>query len=329
MKALYLDGGGKVHLENVPVPSPGAGEVLVRVLHSGVCQTEIRYYLGEGAPRILGHEFVGRVEEAGPGVEAFARGDAVMCYPSLPCGRCAVCRSGHATVCPHNTGLRGGFAEYIAADARFFLKVPEDFANRHGVLLYDVFGMMYRGMEPLGIGPDSCTAIVGLQPYGLGGVAIARQMGARVVAFDASDYRRRIARELGADLTLDGRAENLRAAVMEATGGEFFTEVVECDDPAIPFKDLFDWVRNGGRLCLMGHTKKPISISPDWVTTRKITVSGAPRPLGEQLPEILEIARKCDKKDAIITHEPRLEDAAAALADYANGKAGKIAFDLT
>ena len=132
MKALYLDGGSKLRVEDVPDPSPGPGDVLVRVLHSAVCQTEFRYYFGEGADRILGHEFVGRVVQAGADVARLSEGDPVMCYPSMPCGVCAVCHAGKPGVCPDKQGLRGGFAEYIAADARYFLKVPEAFANRDG-----------------------------------------------------------------------------------------------------------------------------------------------------------------------------------------------------
>jgi threonine dehydrogenase-like Zn-dependent dehydrogenase len=147
MRALFFDGKQQIRIGDIPVPKPGMDDVLVRVLHSAVCQTEFRYYFGEGSPGVLGHEFVGQVEAVGPNVGCLSAGDVVMCYPSLPCGKCIVRRAGKSNVCLQRKGLRGGFAEYLSADAGFFLKIPEDFANRYGVLLYDVFGLVYRGMQ--------------------------------------------------------------------------------------------------------------------------------------------------------------------------------------
>lgn len=331
MKALFLDGNETLRIEDVPKPSPKSGEVLVQVLHSAVCQTEYRFYFGDGADRILGHEFVGRVVETGSDVSNLSPGDPVMCYPSLPCGTCEICQAGKSSVCTHKIGLRGGFAEYIAADAGYFLKIPEDFATRYGTLLYDVFGLTYRGLEPLGLSANSITAVVGLLSYGLGAVAIARHYGARVIAIDASPYRLNIAKDLGAEIILNANQQDLKAQIKHMTNDENFTEVIECTAPEIPFEDLFSWTRNGGRLCILGHTNKPFMMNPNWVTTREITVSGTPRFVPDQLPDILDVTRACKNKGSIITHEPPLElsPAKEAFEDYAAGNAGKVTFDLT
>ncbi len=332
MKALFFDGNQQIHIADVPAPMPKEGEALVRVLHSGVCQAEfLGHYFGKGSPNILGHEYVGRVEDVGPGVTNLCPGDTVMCNPFLYCGKCSVCRAGNTAVCPNKRqpGVRGGYAKYVAEDERGFLKIPEDFVSKYGVLLLDVFGMMYNGMYRLGIDKDSYTAIFGLLSYGFGGVAIARRYGAKVIAFDSSPYRRQIAEELGAEITLDSRRQDLKQVVMEITDGELFTEAVECNDPEIPFEDMFSWTRPGGHISIMGHTGRAFSLNPNWITLKQLTVTGTPLFEPEQLPEIIEIARACENKASIITHEPRLEEAQAALNDYAAGKAGKVAFDLT
>jgi D-arabinose 1-dehydrogenase-like Zn-dependent alcohol dehydrogenase len=332
MQALFYDGNEEVHVAEVPIPEPKDGEVLVRVLHSGVCQAEFAgHYHGDGSPKVQGHEYVGRVEHVGPGVQALRPGEAVMCYTCLPCGTCSVCRAGNTCVCPHRErpGQRGGFAEYAVGPEKRFLRIPEDFLNAHGTLLLDTFGMMYHGMRGMGIGPDSCTGVVGLLSYGFGAVAIARQYGARVIAFDASPCRRGIAEELGAEVTVDSRRDDLMDVVNEFTGGDLLTEVVECNDPEIAFESLFSWARPGGHICIEGHTGREFALNPNWITLKQLTVTGTPLFEPEELPAILDLARACNNKDSIITHRPRLEEAQAALADYARGEAGKVVFDLT
>ncbi len=332
MKALFFDGNQNVHVEDVPRPVAGNGEVVVRVLHSGLCQAQFRRYFADlASSEIPGHEYVGRVEEVGEDVETLAKGDAVMCYPFRPCGTCVVCRAGHSPVCPFKKqpGINGGFGEYVAAQASNFLKIPEDFVNKHGVLLLDVFGMMYRAMQPMSIHSDSITAVVGILSYGLGAIEMAKKWGARVVAFDASPYRREIGLDLGADEVVDSNRDDLTDVVMSLTDGELFTEMIECDDPFIEFKDMFLWTRPGGQLSLEGHSNRAFDFNPNWITLNELTVTGTPLFVPEELPEILKIARNCQTKDRMVTHEPRLEQGQEVLALYAAGNAGKVAFDLT
>jgi len=126
--------------------------------------------------------------------------------------------------------------------------------------------MMYHGMKNTGIGPASTVAVMGLQPYGLGAVVVAKMMAARVVAFDASAYRRDQAAKLGSDVLVDSADKDMERVIDDLTHGEGFEHIVECDDPAIPFETMFRKMRPGGTLNLMGHARRTFEFDPNWVT---------------------------------------------------------------
>ena len=334
MKALFFDGNNKVHMEDVEMPRPSAGEVLVQVIWSGVCQTEFGPYEEKGSKVILGHEFSGRVVELGEGATRHRVGDRVVCHPFMPCGRCAPCRTGLTNVCRNRRGLQhifyGGFGEFIALPEANFLPLPDDIPDDTGVLVLDVIGMMYHGMRDMPIGPASTVAVMGLQPYGLGGVIVAKMMGAKVVAFDASEYRRNQAARLGADVLVDSSDPNLKPIIDDLTGGDRFEHIIECDDPAIPFETMFQSIRSGGILNLMGHARRTFEFNPNWVTLWEVKVIGTPIHPPSQHEEILEVVRRTKwATDIIITHRPRMEEAKPALDAYMAGNAGKVAFDMT
>ncbi|MDW8322262.1 MAG: alcohol dehydrogenase catalytic domain-containing protein, partial [Armatimonadota bacterium] len=132
MKALVLHAVGNLRYEEVPLPEPGAGEVLVRVAYCGVCGSDIPRIFSKGTyryPLIPGHEFAGVVERCGEGVSAFAPGDRVAVFPLVWCGRCAACEKGRYVQCEQYDYLGsrrdGAFADYVVAPARNLLRVPE------------------------------------------------------------------------------------------------------------------------------------------------------------------------------------------------------------
>jgi len=333
MRALFFDGQQQVHLEDIPIPSPAAGEVLVRVAFSGVCQTEFEAYTGQGSKNILGHEFSGEVVEIGAGVARHKSGDRVICHPFMPCGTCSICRTGRLNICRRRTGLarlyHGGFAEYIALPEANFLPLPDDIGMDTGVLVLDVLGMMWHGMKDMPITPASTIAVIGLQPYGLGAVCIGKMMGAAVIAFDASAFRREQAMQLGADHVIDSNDPARKQMIDDLTEGEGFEHIIECDDPAFPFEDMFTSIRAGGIVNLMGHAKRTFQMNPNWVTLWEVKVSGTPIYNPCEHDQVLQVVRRAAwARDIIVTHRPKLDEAKAALDAYVAGNAGKIAFVL-
>nr|WP_232203536.1 zinc-dependent alcohol dehydrogenase family protein [Rubrobacter xylanophilus] len=200
--------GGPLRPEELPVPEPGSGEVLVRVRACGVCRTDLHVVDGElrepKLPLVVGHQIVGVVERVGEGVERFSPGDRVgVPWLGRTCGRCRYCRTGRENLCGEArfTGyqLDGGFAEYARADARFCLPVPEGYPDLQAAPLLCAGLIGYRALrmagdaERLGLYGFGASAHIILQ--------VARHQGRRVFAFtrDGDEEAQRFARRLGAE----------------------------------------------------------------------------------------------------------------------------------
>lgn len=218
MTAAVLHAPGDIRVERVPVPSPGPGEVLIRVAVCGVCGSDIGRMLRYGAhrmPIIGGHEFSGVVAELGQGVEGVTVGDLVVVAPLIPCFRCGACLRGQFGQCENYDyfGSRrdGAYAEYVTAPVGNLLPVPEGLdpaaaamADPAAVALHAV----WRGNIKIG----ARVAIVGCGPIGLFAIQWARLAGAgEVLAVDVGEEQAALARAAGASLTASSDAEALEA----------------------------------------------------------------------------------------------------------------------
>lgn len=207
MRAMLLEApGSPLVLRRVPVPQPGAGQVLLRVRACGVCRTDLHIVDGELSqpklPLILGHEIVGEVVQLGAGVERFKPGERVgVPWLGYTCGRCAYCLSGQENLCdaPRFTGytLDGGFAEYTVADARYCFPLPEVYPDPQAAPLLCAGLIGYRSLRLAGPGVQR------LGIYGFGAAAhiiaqVARHLGQQIYAFTrpgdqaAQDFARRL-----------------------------------------------------------------------------------------------------------------------------------------
>ncbi|MBX9875572.1 MAG: zinc-dependent alcohol dehydrogenase, partial [Beijerinckiaceae bacterium] len=217
MKAAVVRAFGQpLVIEDVPVPVPGPGELLVKVRACGVCHTDLHAADGDWPvkpvpPFIPGHEVAGTVAALGPGVSDFKLGDAVgIAWLHDSCLRCEYCETGWETLCEHqhNTGYscNGGFAEYAIASAAFAARLPDgvDFAAMAPILCAGV--TTYKGLKETEARPGEWVVISGIG--GLGQVAIqyARAMGLKVVAVDIAEDKLALARATGADVTVDARS---------------------------------------------------------------------------------------------------------------------------
>jgi propanol-preferring alcohol dehydrogenase len=209
MRAMVFSGpGAPLQLMEVPVPRPGAGQVLIRVRACGVCRTDLHIVDGELAhpklPLIMGHEIVGQVVETGPGVEQFRVGDRVgVPWLGWTCGQCRYCLSGRENLCdrPRFTGytLDGGYGEYTVADARYSFPLPEAYGDAKGAPLlcagligYRSYRLTGEGVERLGIYGFGAAAHITVQ--------VARHQGKQVYGFTRPGDRetQEFARRLGA-----------------------------------------------------------------------------------------------------------------------------------
>ncbi len=236
MRALRFYEPGKVAVVAVPDPRAGPGEVVLKLHATGLCNSDVRVYLGEkkaAAGVIPGHEMAGEVAEIGVGVGGgLSLGDVVSVCPIVCCGSCSFCREGYRNRCPARTtlgyDLDGGIAEYVLIPAPLVAMgqlLPMDPATpAHLRALLEPFACVLNSIESLGVGPGRGLAIVGGGPMGLCHLVAARGYGAGpILVVEPDAGRRAIALELGADAAVP--PDEAPTAREELTGGEGFHSV--------------------------------------------------------------------------------------------------------
>jgi len=246
-------------VEDVDIPDPDEGQVLVEIETSGLCHTDIHAAHGDWPvkptpPFIPGHEGVGVVIGLGDGVTAVDIGDRVAIpWLGWACGQCEYCMSGWETLCERqrNTGysVNGGFAEYAVADANFVAKVPDNIDPLDAAPLTCAGVTTYKAVKVSGARSSDLVAVFGIGGLGHLAMQYAHIAGAAVVAVDVLDHKLASAKELGADYVVNAANED-PVAVIKALGGAD-AAIVTAASPK-PFEQAYGSVRRGGRLVLVG-----------------------------------------------------------------------------
>lgn len=244
-----------LELQEVPVPEPGAGEVLVRIEFSGLCGTDIHAAHGDwpakpGLPFTPGHEGIGFVEKLGAGVSARQVGDRVaIAWLGSACGACRYCISGRETLCERqeNSGysVNGTFAEYAVVPAAFATLVPEGVPSRDAAPLTCAGVTTYKAVKVAGVAPAESVAVFGIGGLGHLAVQYARIAGGFVTAVDIEDSKLAMATELGADHVVNAATEDPVAAIQARGGAD--VAIALAASPA-SFDQAFRSLRRGGRL---------------------------------------------------------------------------------
>jgi len=265
-------------MEEVPIPEPGINDVLIRVLKTGICGTDLHIFNWDPwAQKIVGHEFVGRVERVGSNVTGFRPGDLVSGEGHLVCGRCRNCMAGRRHLCPHTQGVGvnrpGAFAEYLCipmtnvwgADPHIPLEVLACFdplGNAvHTALSFDVLG--------------EDVLITGAGPIGLMATAVVRHAGARyVVVTDLNGYRLDLARKMGATLAVDPRATLLTEVQKKLGMKEGFDVGLEMSGSESALSDMLTNMCHGGRIALLGIPERSSSVDWNLIILNGLTLKG-------------------------------------------------------
>lgn len=285
MKAAIVKQFGKpLVIEDVPVPQPGPGEVLVKVKACGVCHTDLHAASGDWPvkpvpPFIPGHEAAGTVAAIGPGVKNLKVGDAVgVAWLHDACMSCEYCETGWETLCEHqhNTGysVNGGFAEYVIASAAFAAKLPAsvDFAAIAPILCAGV--TTYKGLKETEAKPGEWVVISGVGGLGHVAVQYAKAMGLKVAAIDIAEDKLELARERGADLAVNALGADAVDKVLAATGGGAHGVLVTAvSTPA--FAQALKMVRRKGTVSLVGLPPGEFPTPIFDVVLKRITVRGS------------------------------------------------------
>jgi propanol-preferring alcohol dehydrogenase len=270
-------------IEEVPVPEPGPGQIVVKVEASGVCHTDLHAAEGDWPvkpklPLIPGHEAVGYVAAVGSGVKNVKEGDRVgVPWLHTACGHCEYCLDGWETLCTQqkNTGysVDGGYAEYVLADPKYVGHLPDgvDFAEIAPVLCAGV--TVYKGIKATDVRPGQWIVISGIGGLGHMAVQYAKAMGMNVVAVDIADEKLQFARQLGADLTVNALTEDPGERIQREIGGAHGVLVTAVSRKA--FEQSLGMVRRGGTIAFNGLPPGEFPVSIFDVVLRGITLRGS------------------------------------------------------
>ncbi len=277
MRAAVFHGAGDVRIEAVAAPGePGPGEVLIAPSMAAICGTDASEYAhgphmiplhsrhpgsGHVGPLVLGHEFVGRVEALGDGVESVAVGDRVVSGAGVSCGECAWCRAGRTNLCAsyYTLGLSapGGLADQVISPASILVGVPDE-VNDVGAAMAQPLAVAIHALDRGGVGPGMTVAVLGIGGIGgfLIGAASTRELR-RLIAVDVDPNKLALAEALGADDAIDARGTDVAAAIREATAGEGADVVIEASGvPANPSIAIHA-TRRGGQVVIVGLQADP------------------------------------------------------------------------
>jgi threonine 3-dehydrogenase len=325
-------------LEDVPVPAPGRDDVLIRVLRTGVCGTDLHIYEWDGwaqanvpVPLIIGHEFVGEVVEAGSDVRELQPGDLVSGEGHLVCGRCRNCMAGRRVQCAHTKGVGvnypGAFAEYIALPATNAWRHPPDI-DLDVAAIFDPFGNAVHTVLTFPVlGED--VLITGAGPIGLMAAIVARHAGARYIAItDVSEYRLKLAEQIGVTLAANVTETSVADVMANLGMREGFDIGLEMSGKPAALQEMLSSMTHGGKIAMLGLPTREFGIDWAHLVTNMITVKGIyGRQMFETWYEMSVLIQSGLDITPVITHRFDAAGFEEAFATVHGGRCGKVVLD--
>lgn len=323
-----------VVIEEAPVPPPGPGDVRVRVVTAGLCGTDYRIWTGDRPvtyPRVMGHEFVGRVTAVGGRSTRVTVGDRVVVEPNYSCGVCPLCREGNRNLCLSRVAIGidvdGGFAEEVCVPDRCCWPIPPEVSDADAMLtepLAVVVRAVKRGQPRAG----ESAAVVGAGNLGLLALQVLRAMDARVLVIARTPARLPLATQLGADAVHATSEGPLPDAARAFSGREGVDLVVETAGTPEAVAHALELVRPGGRVVLTGLPHDPTPVAFFSVVRREVTLTGS-MIYQDEFPEALAFVATGRVMTApLVTHRFPLADIDAAFAAHRDPRSIKVALTI-
>lgn len=332
MQAVVVTGPRAVALGDVPEPSPGPGQVKLRVRYVGICGSDLHELASErdrralGMTPVMGHEFSATVVETGEGVTGLARGDLVTVNPSQWCGRCGACRAGHTWRCESPAGAigygsAGAYAEFVVANAATCVRAA-DGARPDLLALTEPFAVALHALRRGRLQRGEPILITGCGPIGLLCVVAALRLGAGpVVASDPVASRREKAVLLGATRAV--APPDLRVALREAAGVSQVPLAVEASGVGAALTDCLALLARGGRVVLAGVNEEPYSLSLFQTLVMEHEIVGS---LGYTHDEFCEAARLIETEQVdvgpVVSHRLPLREGPRVFRELMEGREG-------
>ncbi|MFC3124437.1 zinc-binding alcohol dehydrogenase family protein [Pseudoroseomonas globiformis] len=330
MKVLICDEPGKLSVIDRPEPTPGAGEVLVRIRRVGICGTDFHIFQGKHPfleyPRVMGHELSGTVERA-PANSDLKPGQNVYVVPYLSCGRCVACRKGVSNACQNISVLGvhsdGGMAELLCVPVSNVVPIGDTPLNDAAMIEFLAIGA--HGVKRGGIGAQDRVLVVGSGPIGMSAIIFAKARGAHVTVMDVREDRLAFTQDqLGADALLVANAD-AEAKAGSATGGDFFDAVIDCTGNLAAMQRGFGFVGHGGRYVLVSVVRDNLTFSDPEFHKRETTLFASRNAQPDDFAEVVHQmqAGKVPTR-ALNTHSGPLTAGPELFRDWLRPEAGVI-----
>jgi 2-desacetyl-2-hydroxyethyl bacteriochlorophyllide A dehydrogenase len=280
LAAVYY-GPRDIRAEERSPPLPGPRDVRIRISHVGICGSDLEAYQNGGYAEgtIIGHEFVGIVDQVGPDVSEVGVGEYVTADATAPCGSCRPCRLGRPSLCTAlvMTGINsdGAMAGYYCTPASLVHRLPSGIAPAHGTLV-DPLSNVLHALRISSFRPGSTAAVIGAGPIGLLLTDLLRNSGvAQVTVFETNPARLSLATKLGADHTVNPTVENSGAAGDSLTDGQGYAVVFVASGAAPAVQSAYDLVGPGGEVVVVGIVEHVATADYLRVVMSELTVRGS------------------------------------------------------
>ena len=347
MKAAVFKGAGRIVLDEKPVPTPGAGEALVRITTTTICGTDVHILKGEypvAQGLTIGHEPVGVIEALGPGVTGYAVGQRVVAGAITPCGQCHTCLDGHPSQCGgkamggwrFGNTIDGAQAEYLLVpNAMANLEViPDGLTDEEVLMCPDIMSTGFGGAESGGIRIGDTVVVFAQGPIGLCATAGAKLKGAsRIIVVDGVPTRLAMARRLGADIVVDYTRVNPVDEIMRLTDGQGADVAIEALGTQQTFESCLRVLKPGGTLSSLGVYSGKLSLPLDAFAAglgdHKIITTLCPGGK-ERMRRLMNVVAsgRVDLK-SMVTHRFKLDQIEQAYDLFANQRDGVLKVAIT
>jgi threonine 3-dehydrogenase len=341
MKALVKSKrSGGLWLEEIPEPTIGINDVLIRVTHTGICGTDLHIYEWDewaqstiAVPMAIGHEFVGEIVEAGSNVSDFHPGEIVSGEGHVVCGRCRNCLAGRRHLCAHTLGVGvnrpGAFAQFISLPMTNIWR-HDTGINREIAAIFDPFGnAVHTALSFPLLGED--VLITGAGPIGLMAVAIARHAAARhIVVTDLNRFRLELARKMGATLAVNPSETSIADTQKQLGMQEGFDVGLEMSGNPTAFRDMIANMSHGAKIAMLGIPAKEMSINWREVIFNMLTIKGIyGREMYETWYKMTVMLESGLDITPVITHRFDFREYEKGFEVMRSGNSGKVILDWT
>ena len=297
MKAVKIKEPFEIEIIEKDMPKPRNDEALLRVLYCGICGADVASYTGNQPfttyPRIPGHEFSAQIVEIPKNDKGLKAGDIVTCNPYFNCGECYACKRGIVNACHDNQTMGvqrdGSFQEYITMPVERIIDGKGLSAKE--LALIEPFSISCHALSRAEVKNDDNLLIMGAGPIGLFALIKAKAMGARVLIADMLESRLTLAKEFGADCTVNVKKSDLHAACAKFTYGNGFDVCVEACGAPETFLNCIDEAAHGANIILIGNGKRETAFIHSVILKKELNIFGSRNAFTKNFEELIELVK--------------------------------------